>query len=175
MKKVTQSVDDILLDYLDGNLNDIDKKNLENSLRENIVLKNRLDELRSVSALLHETKAELPSKNFTTLVMGRLDQYPQTNGYSIRNGMFLLTGVLLVVGIAIVLVASGVFDQTTTSIDLNQVDLSKKIVKEPLPAFHFSGKLIINIIIVLNLALAWIVLDRTILKPLFQRRMQTGH
>jgi hypothetical protein len=55
------------------------------------------------------------------------------------------------------------------------VDISKKIIKDPLPAFHFSGKLLINIAIVLNLALAWIVLDRTILKPLFQRRMQTGH
>jgi hypothetical protein len=175
MKKVPQSVDDILLDYLDGNLNDIDKKNLEISLTKNKVWKSRLEELRSVSSLLHETKLDQPSKNFTTLVMGKLDQYPETSGYSIRNGILLLTGVLLVVGIAIVLVSSGVFDNTTTSIDLNQVDISKKLVKDPLPSFQFSGKLIVNIIIVLNLALAWIVLDRTILKPLFQRRMQTGH
>jgi hypothetical protein len=174
MKKVPQSVDDILLDYLDGNLNDIDKKNLEISLKKNTVWKSRLEELKAVSSLLHETKLDPPSKNFTTLVMGRLDQYPESSGYSIRNGILLLTGVLLVVGIAIVLVSSGVFDNTTTSIDLNQVDISKKLVKDPLPSFHFSGKLIVNIIIVLNLALAWIVLDRTILKPLFQRRMQTG-
>ena len=175
MKKVPQSIDDILLDYLDGNLNEADKRNLENSLRENIILKNRLDELKLVSSLLHETKTEQPSKNFTTLVMSRLDQYQETKGYSIWNGVMLLIGVLLVVGIAVVLVASGAFDQTTTSIDLNQVDISKKIIKDPLPAFHFSGKLLINIAIVLNLALAWIVLDRTILKPLFQRRMQAGH
>lgn len=175
MKKVPQSVDDLLLDYLDGSLKDIDKRNLENSLRENIIWRNRLEELRSASSLLHEIKTEQPSKNFTTLVMGRLDQYQETKGYSIWNGILLLSGVLLVVGIAVVLVSSGIFDQTTTSIDLNQVNISKKIIKDPLPAFHFSGKLLVNIVIVLNLALAWIVLDRTILKPLFQRRMQTGH
>lgn len=174
MKKVSQSVDDMLMDYLDGNLSDSDKKNMEISLRQNPVFRARLDELRLVTSFLTDVKTEQPSKNFTNLVMNRLDQYPEPSGFSIRNGILLLAGVLVVIGIATILASSGVFD-ATTSIDLNKIDISRKFVKAPLPAFHFSGKLIVNIIIILNLALAWIVLDRTILKPFFQKRMQAGH
>ena len=125
--------------------------------------------------MLGQAKFETPSRNFTQAVMDRLDQYPVQSGFSIRNGIILLAGILLVIGIASVLVAAGAFDNTATSIDLNQVEFSKKFVKTPLPSFEFNGKLLVNIIIILNLGLAWIVLDRAILKPLFQRRMQAGH
>jgi hypothetical protein len=175
MKKVSQSTDDILSDYLDGNLSSVERATIEDKLQRNPEWKMRLEELRIVNGMLSETKFEHPSKNFTHTVMQRLDQYPAQSGFSIRNGILLLIGVLLVTGIASVLVASGAFDNTATSIDLNQVELSKKFIKTPLPSFEFNGKLLVNIIIILNLGLAWIVLDRAILKPLFQKRMQTGH
>lgn len=174
MKKVSQSIDDMLSDYLDGNLNNMERAKIEETLQQNTEWKSRLDELRAVGSMLTETKFELPSKNFTQTVMLRLDQYPEQSGFSIRNGILLLTGVLLVIGIATVLVASGVFDNTNTRIDLNQVKLSEKLVNTPLPSFELNGKLLVNIIIVLNLGLAWIVLDRGILRPLFQKRMHMG-
>ncbi len=175
MKKVSQSVDDTLLDYLDGNLSAADKNKVEQAIRNNKDWQTRLEELRMVSTVMNETKHFQPSKNFTQLVMSKLDQYPAQHHFPVWKGIFLLIGILLAVGIATVLVSSGAFDDTTTSIDLNQVYLSKKFINEPLPSFHFSGRLIVNIIIILNLGLAWILLDRTILKPFFQRRMQGQH
>lgn len=175
MKKLPQSVDDTLLDYLDGQLNAVDSQKVERELQLNPAWQSRLAELRTITSSLKETNLEYPSKNFTISVMNRLDQYPAQSGFSVRNAILLLTGVLIAVGIASVLVAAGVFDNTTTSIDLNQVELSKKYIKTPLPSFQFNGKLIVNIIIILNLGLAWLVLDRAILKPFFQRRIQTGH
>jgi hypothetical protein len=174
MKKVSQQIDDMLLDYLDGNLGKADKEKVEQGLQQNPEWLMRMDELRSVTSLLSETTIEHPSKNFSSVVMTKLDQYPAQAGLSMRNGILLLIGVLLAVGIASILVASGTFD-ATSNIDLNQVELSKKLIKTPMPSFEFSGKLLVNIIIVLNLGLAWIVLDRVILRPLFRRRMQTGY
>jgi hypothetical protein len=175
MKKVSQSVDDILSDYLDGNLSTAEKMKADEALRNNPFWRERLDELKMVNTFLGENKIEYPSKNFTDAVMNRLHQYPVNTGFSIRKGILLLTGVLIVIGVATILLSTGAFDNTTTSIDLNQIEVSRKFVKTPLPSFEFNGKLIVNIIIILNLGLAWIVLDRTILRPFFQRRMQAGH
>jgi hypothetical protein len=175
MRKVPQSVDDILLDYLDGNLDRAELEKVEHSIRNNPDWQSRLEELRLVNSFLRETKIEQPSKNLTDAVMTHLHQYPAQKGFSIKNGILLLVVVLMAIGIATVLVSTGAFDNTSTSIDLNQMEVSKKFIKTPLPSFSFNGKLIVNIIIILNLALAWIVLDRTILKPFFQRRMQSGH
>jgi hypothetical protein len=48
-----------------------------------------------------------------------------------------------------------------------------RYIRQSLPGIPVDGKWIVNIIIFLNIAVAFIVLDRTILHPLFQRRMQT--
>jgi hypothetical protein len=175
MKKVSQSVDDLLSKYLDGHLGATEKRKVEEALRDNPAWQERLTELTMISGLLHDARIEQPSRNFTNSVMGRLHQYPAQKGFSIRNGILLLTGVLIVIGIATILLSTGAFDHTSTSLDLNQIEVSKKLVKSPLPSFELNGKLIVNIIIILNLGLAWIVLDRTILRPFFQRRMQAGH
>ena len=174
MKKVSQPIDDMLLDYLDGNLSNTDREKVEQDLRQNPVGRSRLEELRQVTSTLMDTKIELPSKNFTNVVMSKLDQYPAQSGLSIRNGIFLLIGVLIAVGIVSFLTATGTFD-ATSNIDLNQVELSKKLIKTPLPAFKFSSKLLVNIVIILNLGIAWMVLDRLILRPLFRRRMHAGY
>jgi hypothetical protein len=107
--------------------------------------------------------------------MSKLDQYPAQQGISVRNGIFLLIGVLITAVIASVLVSAGVFDSAVTNIDLNQVNVPKKYLNAPLPSFQYSGKVIVNIIIFLNLGIGWIVLDRVILKPFFQRRLQGSH
>lgn len=175
MKKISQSVDDMLSDYLDGNLGSSEKLKVEEAIRNNSVWQERLDELKMVNSLLRQPKIEQPSPSFTDGVMSHLHQYPVSNSFSIRKGLLLLTGVLIVIGVATILLSMGAFDNTTTNIDLNEIELSRKFVKSPLPSFELDGKFIVNIIIILNLGLAWIVLDRAILKPFFQRRMQSGH
>ena len=175
MKKVSQSVDDILSDYLDGSLSVSERLKTEEAIRNNPAWQQRVEELRMINSLLSQGKIEMPSPTFTDQVMNHLHQYPASNGFSIRKGILLLTGVLVVVGIATILLSTGAFDNTTTSIDLNQIEVSRKFIKNPLPSFQLDGKFIVNIIIILNLGLAWIVLDRTILKPFFRRRIQSGH
>lgn len=175
MKKVPQHLEDKLLRLIDGELNSAEIQALETELKVNEVLRARYQELRSLHSSLKTLAIEQPSKNFTQMVMSKLDHYPRTStNFSFRS-VLLLAGVLVAIGIAAVLVSAGAFDGASTTIDLNQMELSKKYIDRSLPAIPFNGKLIVNIIIILNLGLAWLVLDRAILKPLFQRRLQSGH
>jgi hypothetical protein len=104
--------------------------------------------------------------------MGKLNTRPADHGLSFRNGILLLTGVLVAVAIAAFLVSTGMFDNATGAVDLNEIELSKKYIKTPLPSFEYSGKILVNFIIFLNLGLAWLILDRVILRPYFDRRIQ---
>ncbi|HEY5748109.1 MAG TPA: hypothetical protein VIU12_18690 [Chryseolinea sp.] len=184
MKKIPQAQEEMLFDYLDGTLNAADKQRLETELSHNRELKARLDELQNVELWLSKISLEdTPSRNFTQQVMGKLDQYPaRSSTLTSRNGIFLLVGILVAVGLATILVSSGVFDGVQTTINLNQ-ELPQKYIPKSLPQYvpkslppiALSGKLIVNIVILLNLGLAWLVLDRAILRPLFQRRMHAGH
>lgn len=176
MKKIPQALEEMLFDYLDGTLSAADKQRLETELSRNPELKARLDELQNVELWLSKIPLEeMPSRNFTQQVMGKLDQYPaRSSSLTSRNGIFLLVGILVAVGLATILVSSGVFDGVQTTINLNQ-ELPQKYIQKSLPPIALSGKLIVNIVILLNLGLAWLVLDRAILKPLFQRRMHAGH
>lgn len=168
--KISQTHDDKLFEYLDGGLKGIEKENIEQLLKTSPALQARLEELRKLDADLRTIKLEQPSKNFTQRVMSKLDQYPVRSNLTFRNGIFLLAGVLVAIGIGSLLVAGGVFDGTST-IDLNQTIVPvNKYIETPIPTFNFDGKLMVNIIIVLNLALAFVVLDRAILKPWFEKR-----
>lgn len=168
--KVSQTQDEKLFEYMDGGLKGVEKENIEQLLKTSPALQARLEELRKLDADLRTIKIEQPSKNFTQRVMSKLDQYPVRSNLTFRNGIFLLAGVLVAVGVGSLLVAGGVFDGTST-IDLNQTMLPvNKYIEKPLPTFNFNGKLMVNIIILLNLALAFVVLDRAILKPWFEKR-----
>jgi hypothetical protein len=175
MNKISPSTEEKLLDYLDGRLSSEEVKKLEALLQEQSELKTRLESLRSLQGMLKGVKMEQPSRNFTQQVMSKLDQYPLRSSLSIRNGIFLLVGVLVAALLSAFLVSSGVFDSATTVIDLNSVKTPVEITKEPLPSFRFDGKWVVNAIVVLNLVLAWLVLDRAILKPYFKQRMLAGH
>jgi hypothetical protein len=174
MKKLSQDLEDKLLHYLDGKLHPDEQKSVERLLGENELLRQRLEELKLADIGLRQLKVEVPSKNFTTTVMTRMDQYPARTGLSIRNGLLLLGGMLIVMVIAVVLLNSGFFNDQT-SIDLNNLTVTQKYIKKNLPSISLDGELIVNAIILLNLALALVVLDRAVLRPFFQRRMQTGH
>ncbi|MBL7858665.1 MAG: hypothetical protein JNM57_13335 [Cyclobacteriaceae bacterium] len=175
MKKIPPHIDDQLLDYLDGALSEQEKEKIEFMIRNDQALANRLEELRSIDRSMQQLTLEHPSKNFTQVVMHKLDQYPLRSGLTTRNGIILLAGVLVTTIIATLLISAGVFDGKSTTIDLNQIELTGKYISRPLPSIPFNGKMILNVIIMLNLALGFLVLDRAILKPYFQRRMQAGH
>ncbi|HEX6227175.1 MAG TPA: hypothetical protein VFZ52_22305 [Chryseolinea sp.] len=175
MKEISQSLDDMLSDYLEGNLTKADNEKIERGLKENRAWQVRYEELKRVHSLLAQTAIEHPSKNFTASVMSKLSQYQAPRDFPLRNSILLLMGVLVAIGITTFLLAGGAYDNSNTSIDLNQLAIPKNITKTPLPSFEFSGKTIVNGVIILNLAIAWILLDRAILKPFFQKRIQAGH
>ncbi len=81
---------------------------------------------------------------------------------------------MAVVTILAILVSTGTFDGTGViqPIQPEQIGLKENLFNFKLPAISINGKLLINSIIVLNLAIAFIVIDRTILRPLFERRMK---
>jgi anti-sigma factor RsiW len=169
--KTSNIQDSTLFEYIEGVLKGTEKENIEKLLKNSPELQNRLEELRKLDTDLRSIQLEQPSKNFTQQIMSKLDQYPiRSSKLTLRNGILLLTGVLVAVGIGSLLLAGGVFDGTST-IDLNQTIIPvNKYIQNPLPTFNLNGKLIVNIIIILNLALAFMVLDRAILKPWFERR-----
>ncbi|HEY9006024.1 MAG TPA: hypothetical protein VIM75_07815 [Ohtaekwangia sp.] len=173
MKKISTELEEKLLDYLDGNLSDAEVRKLEEALQQSDILQARFEELRKLDQTLVAFSIEQPSRNFTDRVMLHLHQRPASSSWSIRNAIFLLAGILVAVGAAAWLASAGIFDSTTT-INLQQSDLPKTFIPEGTPSFTVDGKRIVNIIIMLNIVLAWIVLDRTILRPYFHRRMESG-
>ena len=103
--------------------------------------------------------------------MENLDHYsPPAISFSIRNGIFLLAGVLIVGALALYLAGSGVFDGPITFSSPVDPSVTEKILHRSLPKFSLDGKVLVNAIVLLNLALGWVVLDRTILRPWFRRR-----
>lgn len=174
MKKLTQITDEILLEYLDGTIEPGNKVALEKMLSENPALRQRAEELRRADGVMRRLTPDQPSKNFTTAVMNRLQEYPARSGLSIRNGILLLCGIVMVTGIAVLLLSLGVFDETAT-LNPNDIKVINQYIKQTLPSIAIDGKMVVNVIVILNLAIMFVVLDRAILKPFFQKRLETGH
>jgi hypothetical protein len=173
MKKLSEELEKRISDYLDGKMDPSQQSAFEQSMLSDAELKRYFEEIRIADELLRQSLVEQPSKNFTSTVMRKLDQYPATSGLSIRNGIILLCGILTVMVTAVILLSSGVFDQTTT-LDLNSLQLANRYLKQSLPQLSLNLKTIMNVILLVNLVLAFIVLDRAILKPIFNRRLETG-
>ncbi|MEI9918242.1 MAG: hypothetical protein WDO14_05500 [Bacteroidota bacterium] len=116
--------------------------------------------LRLIDETLRKNKLEPPSSNFTHRVMMNLHSLPVASSLSPKNGVLLLCGTILALTILTVLVSSGMFDSAVQTIDVPQVKTTISV----------DGKWIVNGLVVLNIVLAFVLLDRTILRPLFNRR-----
>lgn len=174
MNKLSPSQEEELLRYLDGELDAISKANLEAEIQRSSILKSRLKELQAIrSFLMRRSSLESPSKNFTQKVMEGLDAQPARSVFSPKNGLLLLVGVIIASGIALMLLTNGVFDQSNTSL-LVDAPIKNKWIQNTTFTIPFNGKILVNGILFLNLGLALILLDRTILRPLFQKRTTFG-
>ncbi len=96
----------------------------------------------------------------------------QHPGQSIRKSILLLAGALIAAVGTAILVASGLFDTVTTTLDLNTVKPAD-LVRDTIPALNINGRVLINAVVLANIIIAFIVLDRTVLKPLFQKRLSS--
>lgn len=167
MKPVT---DDDLLNYLDQAVDAETRQLIEQRLKEDVGTAQRMKELKMIhSFLLSKGKLDQPSKNFTDKVMGRLHEKPAPAFFSPRNGLLLLSGILVASGLTLVLLSKGTFDQLPTILNLEALPLKTDFVKIP-ASLPFDMKLTLKLFLGLNLVIGFILLDRTILRPIFQRR-----
>jgi hypothetical protein len=118
--------------------------------------------LRLVDEALGKNKLESPSSNFTHRVMMNLHRMPAASSLSPKNGILLLCGTILALTILTTLLGGGMFDSVIRTIDLPQI-------KTTIPV---NGEWIVDGLILLNIVLAFLLFDRTILRPLFNRRAQ---
>ena len=175
MNKLSPAKEEELLRYLDGELETSHKIKLEAELQRAPDLKERLEELRVIrSFLLRKATLETPSKTFTQKVMAGLDAQP-VKSFSPGKGLLLLIGVLIASVLALMLLSNGVFDQTNTSLLVDTAPIKNKWIEETTYSIPFNGKILVNGIIFLNLALALVLLDRTVLRPIFQKRASVGY
>ncbi|MGC4022815.1 MAG: hypothetical protein QM734_13140 [Cyclobacteriaceae bacterium] len=164
--------DEPLLNFLDGTVNDAERKYLIDILSKNPSVKNRLRELESIHHFLQNQKGiESPSKNFTEKVMSGLHTSTSFNFLSPKNGLILLIGLMVASVIAMALLSVGAFDNWHTLIGVNQIPLKTDLLKMP-SSVPFDTKLVVKIFVMLNLILGLILLDRTILRPIFQKRAE---
>ena len=170
MEQFNRTNDDRLLDYLDGRLEGVYLQQLKKDLEASSILQSRLEELRMIHRVLAKTKLESPSPAFVTKVMQNLNAPAFSSSISPRNGLLLLTGMIVAAGMLVVMISAGVFDQFSGLVSLDQAAPVKRYFQQSLPEISINGKLIIQIIVGLNLVLGFIVLDRTVLRPLFQKR-----
>jgi len=170
MDTITKSQEDSLQDFIDGNLDGPALQQLKQDLATSAALQRRLEELRLVHEHLKTNTLESPSTLFVDRVMRNLSRATITIQPSPKNGLMLLAGVIIASGMLVIMISAGTFDQITGLISLDQIEPVKKYVTPSIPSMNINGKLIMKILIGINLVLAFVVLDRTVLRPYFQRR-----
>jgi hypothetical protein len=162
--------DDRLLDYLDGRLEGPFLEQLRKDLENSEDLRKRLEEFRLVHRTLAITQLEAPSQAFVNKVMQNLHRTSYSPSLSPRNGILLLAGMMVASGLLVVMISAGIFDQFSGFISLQKVAPVQKYLQQSLPVISVNGKLLINFMVGINLILGFIILDRTVLKPFFQKR-----
>lgn len=161
--------DEVLLNFLDGNISPEEKNFINESIQENNENRIRLNELESVhSHLKTESVLLSPSKNFTDRVMSGLHEKSSSVFLSPKNGFLLIVGLLIASVIALSLISSGAFNQQT-NFNFNQIPINIDKIKIP-TNFIFDLKGFVKGFVIINLILAFVLLDRTILRPIFQKR-----
>jgi len=173
MERLTESQESNLQDYLDGKLEGPASQQLKEQLAASPAMQRRLEVLRPVHSQLQMGSLLQPSSQFVDRVMRNLSRSAQLAYPSAKTGLMLLAGVLVASALLVMMLSAGIFDQVSGTITIEQIEPLKKYVTPSIPTINVNGKLILNILIGINLVIVFIVLDRTILRPFFQRR--TGH
>ena len=168
----TNITDNQLLDYLDGVGTEVERKGLKEAIINSPLAQRRLKELETVHFFLQNKKGiEQPSKNFTDKVMEHLHTKASFTFFSPKNGLILLAGLIVASGLALTLLSSGAFDQLHTIFNFNALPIKTDVIKIP-KSIPFDIKTFVKIFVMINLAIAFILLDRTILRPIFQKRSE---
>jgi hypothetical protein len=169
-KKDTSALNDALGRYLDGTQGEAEKAWLEDLQAQDAGVKQSIEDLDTIHQVLQAEGVMRPSPKFTQHVMAALEPVPQASLLPVRRvwrSAALLTGVLAVTGIIITWLSSDMFAGVT----VQQVGVPYTD-QWGLPHWSFAvkEKWLLYPVIAINMVLGWILLDRAILKPLFQHR-----
>jgi anti-sigma factor RsiW len=170
MDKISVEQEDRLQDYLDGKLEGPALQQVKSDLTGSEAMQKRLEELRHVQDFLQKNSLMHPSAAFVERVMKNLSSTPLAAYPSPKNGLMLLMGVMVATGMLVMMISAGFFDQISGIVSFSNLEPVRKYVTPSIPAMTISGKLIMKVLIGINMVLAFVVLDRTVLRPFFQRR-----
>lgn len=175
MKTSSKTYYDLLPGYVDGTLSFTDKQRLEKQLEHDALLRTTLARLLATDNALRDTFTQAePSRDFTLKIMANLERVPvQEPARSVRKSIFLLAGALVAAACTALLLAAGFFDAATTTLTVNIFKLpasASRYVPQDIP-ISINSRMLLNSIIMINVVVALIVFDRTILKPFFQKRL----
>lgn len=165
-KKDIAALEDALSRYPDG-VQKAEKAWLEDLQAQDAGVQQRMEDLDTVHQALQAQGVARPSPHFTQRVMAALAPLPQTSAPPARRvwrSAALLTGVLAVTGIIITWLSSDMF----TGVTVQQVAVP--CADQWTWSVAVKGKWLLYPIIAINMVLGWVLLDRAILKPLFQHR-----
>lgn len=161
-----KSEEELIWNYLDGNLKESERADFEQRLRQSETLQAQLDNLRQLHLDLAATPKPEPSGDFVRHVMERI----KNPSPAFSKSLWLLGVIIAVTIIAAVLLGSGMFD-ATAHFSFDHLIQKQMPWNQSLPVINVNGRLLISTIIILNCALILMVFDRTILRPWFNRRM----
>ena len=174
MGKLTPETEEALQRYVEGTIDPQERLKIEEAISLSADMQKRVAEYKTLhNFLTQRSKLEVPSKNFTDKVMASLDHQP-VPFISPRNGLFLLIGIVIACGIALSFISSGIFDSVQTVVTTDVVPKTDLLQNIPSWSLPITGKMLIKAILFLNLILAFILIDRTILRPYFQKRNYEG-
>ena len=104
MEKVTTEWDELLLRYVDNDLDTTAQKKVAFEIEKSVELQNRLVEIKAIHDFLAgNAKLEMPAKNFTEKVMQGLSVRPSYSFLSPRNGLLLLIGIISMCSLGFIL------------------------------------------------------------------------
>jgi len=165
---------DKLIAYHDGLMKPEERIAFEEVLKRNPVLAEELAALRLAEMTLKNNLFS-PSAGFTQKVMGAIQGNPATN---IRRNFIMFLGVVVVTIVGAFMLKAGVFDSAVTTVALPEIDTSKVgvpsgVTQHLTQPINLDWKSFLSIFLFINLALAFIILDRTVLKPFFRNRQHS--
>lgn len=171
MENISAYDEQLILDFIDGHLDSLKAREVEDQIRNSAQLKSRFEELLKIHAALKASAhLETPSRDFTRQVMDKLDSFRATSVLSPRNGLLLFGGIVVAIGIGLLLLKAGAFDTFNGTVAFDSIPIRKDWIKSPLPALPVSGKRIMEIALMVITGLSFVLLDRTVLRPFFGRR-----
>jgi len=163
--------DDRLLNFIDGTISEAEREHMKKLINSNTEMKKRVEELQAIHNFLQrQNRIENPSKKFTDKVMSGLHARSAFTFLSPRNGLLLLAGLMVASGLAIIMVSTGSF-QWHIFFNLEQIPFKNNWMKLP-TSIPIDLKLTVKLFVMVNIVIGFVLLDRTILRPIFQKRAE---